>query len=548
MVDNTPNIRPVPHFFNENVFLSKKARSSTPCKKKIPPRPPCKSLPPKGRLFSDSKTSRAQAVSFKESDFSTLSKDYDETRSESYFQQCFKIEKKIGSGSFGNVYKCISKDDGKYYAIKKSRERYKGKSDRDRRLQEVAKHEQLPGHPNLVKFYKAWEENGYLYIQTELCDCSLSEFLEINHDIAEPMVWNFLADLLSALKHLHERDLIHLDIKPDNIFISKDGLFKLGDFGLVVKASEIDIDEVTEGDPKYLAKELMQGKFTKAADIFSLGITTLELACDLEVPSNGNGWHQLREGKMPEHFFNKLTPELRKVILNMMHPDYKRRWTAEELLEYPPISRISRKRRYWIKWRSSLNFISDCFQWFIIFLMKIFLLSFVFSFIKKKFPHRRNSGSRTPPRKNFSPDWDQSFSDDDVFENSFLFSPLHDEMNSSFMSDRHLISDSFINNPNRFTSTASKIKRQSNLSTSSYMPLTPLRRSLFSNERPSLIARTPGLQDSFNERISFCDLSDDDDELNITNQMCPKNLEKIFDKMENEEDAVSMNNSFLHTF
>lgn len=307
----------------------------------------------------------------------------------------------------------------------------------------MAKHEQFSGHPNLVKFYKAWEENGYLYIQTELCDCSLSEFLENNHDISEPMVWNFLTDLLSALKHLHDRDLIHLDIKPDNIFISKDGLFKLGDFGLVVEASEIDIDEVTEGDPKYLAKELMQGKFTKAADIFSLGITTLELACDLEVPSNGNGWHQLREGKMPEHFFNNLTPELRKVILNMMHPDYKRRWTADELLKHKPISRVARRRHIWIKWCSSLNFISDCFQWFIIFLMRILLISFLYSIIKKKIRYRRNSGSRTPPRQALSPDWDQSFSDDDVFESSFLVSPVSDEINSSFMSARnHLLNDS----------------------------------------------------------------------------------------------------------
>lgn len=160
------------------------------------------------------------------------------TRTESYFEQCFTIEEKIGSGSFGDVFKCLSRDDGKYYAIKKSRERYKGKSDRTRKLQEVAKHEQLPKHPNLVQFYKAWEENGYLYIQTELCQCNLTEYLEHN-ELSEKMVWEFLADLLSAIKHLHDSDLIHLDIKPDNIFLTKDGIFKLGDFGLVVSSSEV---------------------------------------------------------------------------------------------------------------------------------------------------------------------------------------------------------------------------------------------------------------------------------------------------------------------
>lgn len=65
-----------------------------------------------------------------------------------------------------------------------------------------------------------------------------------------------------------------------------------------------DINEATEGDPKYLAKELMQGKFTMSADIFSLGITILELACDLDLPSGGDGWHQLRNGKIPQQITN----------------------------------------------------------------------------------------------------------------------------------------------------------------------------------------------------------------------------------------------------
>ena len=108
-------------------------------------------------------------------------------------------------------------------------------------MQEVAKHEPFPKHPNLVRFYKAWEENYYLYIQTELCECSLSEFTESNHDIPETMVWNFLADLLSAIAYLHNRDLIHLDIKPDNIFITTGGIYKLGDFGLMVASSNVII-------------------------------------------------------------------------------------------------------------------------------------------------------------------------------------------------------------------------------------------------------------------------------------------------------------------
>lgn len=62
-----------------------------------------------------------------------------------------------------------SRDDGKMYAVKKSRQPFRGAWDRRQKLAEVDKHEQLAHHPNCVQFYKAWEEKQILYIQTELC-------------------------------------------------------------------------------------------------------------------------------------------------------------------------------------------------------------------------------------------------------------------------------------------------------------------------------------------------------------------------------------------
>ena len=76
---------------------------------------------------------------------------------------------KLGEGSFGEVYRVRSRDDGKMYAIKKSCRPFRGESDRRQKLAEVEKHERLPQHPNCVQFHKAWEERHLLYIQTELC-------------------------------------------------------------------------------------------------------------------------------------------------------------------------------------------------------------------------------------------------------------------------------------------------------------------------------------------------------------------------------------------
>lgn len=60
-----------------------------------------------------------------------------------------------------------------------------------------------------------------------------------------------------------------------------------------------------EGDSRYIAPEVLQGRFTKAADIFSLGIAILELACRLDLPQNGVLWHRLRSGMLPDEFINR---------------------------------------------------------------------------------------------------------------------------------------------------------------------------------------------------------------------------------------------------
>ena len=63
-------------------------------------------------------------------------------------------------------------------------------------------------------------------------------------------IWSYLVDLLLAIQHLHDHDLIHMDIKPENIFIGMDGICKLGDFGLVIDLAKMDSSVAVEGDPR----------------------------------------------------------------------------------------------------------------------------------------------------------------------------------------------------------------------------------------------------------------------------------------------------------
>lgn len=416
--------KPTPKFFQEPQTLStKKARNNTSGRR--PPRPPIKS-PVRWSLTQGARR-RPQAVSFNGSEASFHSRLYNEARDELYLYQCFDVETKLGEGSFGVVYQVRSREDGRRYAVKESHARFRGLRDRAQKLEEVAKHEQLPPHPHCLRFVKAWEEDFRLYIQTELCASSLSSYAEKNHNIPESMVWNYFVDLLQGLKHLHDRDLIHLDIKPDNIFISHDGLCKLGDFGLAVgvKVGE-DQKEPTEGDPRYLAPELMQGQFTKAADVFSLGITILELGCDLDLPSRGTHWHTLRSGTLPKEVASQLGKELLHMVQWMMQPDPQERPTVNEILAQKSVRRVLHRRRLYVAYRQAVNWVNNLFLQ--LWLWLCWLLTLTVKWCNSAVPARSSAKQRNSPS---TPSDTLDFSEDEVFErasHSALFDTVRERL------------------------------------------------------------------------------------------------------------------------
>ncbi|XP_043244228.1 membrane-associated tyrosine- and threonine-specific cdc2-inhibitory kinase-like isoform X2 [Amphibalanus amphitrite] len=346
--------RPVPVFENavEGLFSTKKARAQTERKYRPPPPPHparVRSTLSRRRVRSCLPEAGAVAVSFRDHSDSVLTNSLYNTADQlTYLDQCFDEKRLIGSGCFGEVFSARSRIDGRMYAIKKSRQRFRSDADRRRRLEEVRKHERLPPHRHCVAFHGAWEERDHLYLQTELCATSLADVADTEHSIPESTVWAYMVDLLLAIKHLHDNQLVHLDIKPENIFVMREGYCKLGDFGLVMDLSgsrDLDDSDAMEGDPKYMAPELMTGRFSAAADVFSLGLTLLELACDLELPAGAAGWHQLRSGQVPAPLRRTLSPALRHVLERMLHPDPARRATAAELLRLPAVRAARRKRQ-----------------------------------------------------------------------------------------------------------------------------------------------------------------------------------------------------------
>ena len=198
----------------------------------------------------------------------------------------------------------------------------------------------------MVRYYGSWLEDDQLYIKTELCGGgSLSTLFETGIIFTESQLCEALRQVASGLAHIHARNFVHLDIKPENIYVyeSDKRVYKIGDFGLMSNAdTKRDIEE---GDCRYLPKELLdteEDHILTKADIFSLGCSIYELALHKALPKRGEEWFQLREGilNLPPPF----SAEFEDLLKIMMHPDPSVRPSAIDLLTHPLLATEEEKK------------------------------------------------------------------------------------------------------------------------------------------------------------------------------------------------------------
>ncbi|CAJ0598542.1 unnamed protein product [Cylicocyclus nassatus] len=260
-----------------------------------------------------------------------LSPMYRFSKTKTYMEQCFDLIKVLGNGSFGQVLDVKCLETGKRFAIKKALRTFESSGKRRRQLLEVITHESVAPHPNIVQFEKAWEERGRLYIQTELCGPSLNEYRCEFGPLLEDELWTVLVDTLKALDHLHSENILHLDVKPSNIFISLDNsMCKLGDFGLAINLNLTSAEVADEGDRNYMAPEVLNGPPSAASDMFSLGVTMLELSTTVDVEDERT---VIRKGPLPKSWFDGVPCTLREKIVRLLNFKPRCRPQAKRLLD-----------------------------------------------------------------------------------------------------------------------------------------------------------------------------------------------------------------------
>lgn len=217
----------------------------------------------------------------------------------SRFKSQFKNVDLIGSGGFGDVYKVKNTIDESNYAVK-ILNLNDIISDYYVVLREVRILSKLK-HDNVIGYYSSWigvddikeeddnEDTSFLklYIQMELCESTLYNYLENRIVISVQDNIKYINDICNGLIYIHNKNIVHRDIKPKNIFII-DNCLKIGDFGLsrkliknnkaVVLKSSNNIYTSNIGSLFYSAPELLEGGiYNEKVDIYSLGIIIFEL-------------------------------------------------------------------------------------------------------------------------------------------------------------------------------------------------------------------------------------------------------------------------------
>ena len=204
----------------------------------------------------------------------------------------YKIQKIIGKGAFGVVYKAFELFSGRMVAIKQIPVNSENKKFVIKEIELLKNLE----HPNIVKYYNFLKEENHIYIIMEYLEGStLREYMKDNIDkIDENIAREIIKQILNALSYLHYScDICHRDIKPENImFTEKDNksTIKLLDFGLSIDSFESKFKLLNCGTITYMAPEQISSKrYTKSVDIWSVGIILYRLLNKGKNPFYNNG-------------------------------------------------------------------------------------------------------------------------------------------------------------------------------------------------------------------------------------------------------------------
>ena len=200
----------------------------------------------------------------------------------------YEILEKIGTGGMSDVYKAKCHKLNRYVAIKVLKQEFSENANFVSKFRIEAQAAAGLMHPNIVNVYDVGEENGIYYIVMELVEgITLKKYIEKTARLSYKEAVSIAIQVSMGIEAAHNNHIIHRDIKPQNIIISKDGKVKVTDFGIAKAATSNTITSNVMGSVHYTSPEQARGGYSdEKSDIYSLGITMFEMLTG-RVPFNG---------------------------------------------------------------------------------------------------------------------------------------------------------------------------------------------------------------------------------------------------------------------
>lgn len=254
----------------------------------------------------------------------------------------YKILGKLGSGAMAVVYKAKQISLDRTVAIKVLPKKFVQKSDYVERFYKEGRIAAKMNHNNIVQAIDVGEVGGLYYFVMEYVEGrTLYDDLSKGKIFSEKEAIDIILQLASALGHAHSLGLVHRDVKPKNIMISKDGVVKLADMGLARETTDVKAAKHEQGKafgtPYYIAPEQIRGlvDIDGRADIYALGATLFHMVTgrvpfEASTPSEVMRKHLKEPLTPPDHINTSLTAGISEVIEVMMAKERDERYRNME--------------------------------------------------------------------------------------------------------------------------------------------------------------------------------------------------------------------------
>lgn len=280
-------------------------------------------------------------VHFKKRDPATVRQTRITNQSE--FEKVYTLGRELGKGAFGTVRLATHKETRKKYAVKLQDKSKAGSSGITQLAREVDIMKMID-HPHCVNLNEVFETREKMYIVMEYAPGGeVLQHLMDKTFYPEDEGRLIVKRLASAVAYLHQQDIVHRDIKLENLLIEDedDLVIKLSDFGLSITLGRDDnFMSQTCGTPMYMAPEVIDEKgYSKQCDVWSIGVIMYFVLCGhppFYAASEQDLYAMIREAKptFSEEPWNDLPPTAKSLVASMLKPDPASRISAKEILDH----------------------------------------------------------------------------------------------------------------------------------------------------------------------------------------------------------------------